>query len=240
MKLSFVCYGGSGSTWLIKRLQRQYKVHVRPETYWLPCYFPQQTKSATSYDQQLTIQGYTNLPTPASAKGFERRAGYCINLSKSIDDNLVDYWAYMQKNPKAVTMFSRAPMLGFFERHKDTVDNVVFIVRHPLHQYISLTKPKRHAEFVADFGGFNTVGGVKFFVREWSLFVRDALNSGASVVRYEFAKQDSKKLSKAVQDVFNKFNSSPRNPGKLDTNLEELLEDDLKDLYYSLYNDWNV
>ena len=109
MQYAFACYGGSGSTWLNRRLGRRYNTHQRPETYWLPWYFPQQKKSATDFDQQLDSQGYAALPTVASLRGFKRRTGYDCDPNLSIEQNLLAYYQWMKARPRAVTTEEKSP-----------------------------------------------------------------------------------------------------------------------------------
>lgn len=244
MRYSFVCYGGSGSTFLIRRLERRARfVHVRPETYWLPKYFPRQDKSATGYDQQLTDAGYDDRPTPASAAGFAHRThGFKIDLDQTIFENLRRYHLHTIGVPRTVTMYSRAPMLGFFTRLKGDFNprDVVFVVRHPMHQYCSLTKPERHLEFVAGFGGQNTEGGVRFFAEEWNRFVGDALDSGCPVARYEFMSDDVGKLDEFPRNVLAKWTTSRRNPLLSPAN-EDLLQRLTAERYKRIYTGgWNV
>lgn len=240
MTHSFVCYGGSGSTFLSRRLARRHVVHTRPETYWLPWYFPRQSKSATDFDQQLSVDGYSDFPTKSSIAGFRRRSGFALDPTKSIDDNLVDYWKHMQASPGLVSMFSRAPMLGFFARH-NFVKNVVFVVRHPVHQYLSLTKPNRHFEFVEASGGVNASASIAFWIREWGSFVRDALSSNACIIRYERAQSDASSADAFVADVFRKWDGSKRNHTGLDSVFEEQLREGVRDEYKEVYGaEWRL
>lgn len=245
MKYSFVCYGGSGSTWLTKRLARKFRhIHQRPETYWLPHYFPKQSKSATAYDQQLTEAGYDDKPTLASAAGFAKRTqSFGCRMGRPIRDSLLHYWEFMQKRSDAVTMFSRAPMLGFFQQCATHMprDSVIFVVRHPLHQYISLTKANRHFEFVANTGGINSPESIKFWVTEWTRYVRDALASGFPIVRYEYAAEDRQQLPDAAAEIFAKWDGSRRNNGVLRTEFEDQLKVAVWDEYKEVYgSSWTV
>ena len=242
MKYSFACYGGSGSTWLRNRLRRSWKTHMRPETFWLPVYFPQQSKSATDFDQQLTPDGYDNLPTKASMRGFDQRTpGYTVvDDGRTIDDVLRDYYLWMREQDKLAVMFSRAPMLGFFGRNKDIVRDTIFIVRHPLHQYISITKPQRHAEFVEQYGGRDTEGGVRFWAEEWNGFVEDALACGMPIVRYEFVAHDSATLDAVPRDVFLKWDSSRRNKNMLSPENLRLLRELTRPCFEKLYGSWDL
>jgi len=210
----FCCAGGSGSSYLYRRLKRYFKhVSLRPETYFLPDYFPQQKKSATKHDQKLSSLGYQEYPTTAAMKGFEIRSGFKLDPTVTIDKNLFAYVTHIRHSPKNNVLFSRAPMLGFFARNK--ISDVVFVVRHPLHQYISLTKAHRHFEFVKDYGGVNTLGGVNFFIQEWKRYVNDALGSNAKIIRYEYAKQDAQRIRKDIGKVFGKWKVGQRNFGQI-------------------------
>lgn len=246
MKFSFVCYGGSGSTWLQKRLARKWHVHLRPETYWLPDYFPQQKKSTTKFDQQLDSRGYANLPTNASTAGFMHRTRpgkYALDQRMSIDTNLVTYWRWMQEQNKQVSLFSRAPMFGFFTRNKGVVKDVIFMVRHPLHQYVSLTKPQRHFEFVQDSGGVNAAASIEFWIKEWTRYANDALNCNAlGIVRYENVKEDSAKLPNSVaREVFAKWDVTRRNNNVLQPEFVEQLREGVREPYKAIYgDDWEL
>lgn len=241
MKYAFACYGGSGSTWLKRRLERRYTGHYRPETYWLPWYFPQQQKSATKFDQQLDHRGYAARPSAASIAGFHRRTGYQCDERLTIEQNLLAYCHWMKGRPRKVTMFSRAPMFGFFSRNRDVIRDLICIVRHPVHQYISLTKPKRHFEFVANTGGVNAAASISFWIREWSLFAQDALESGGRIVRYEYAQSNARTLDAAPREIFNKWDSSRRNPGQLLPEFDEQLRAGVWEQYRAIYgSEWVI
>ena len=240
MKYMYCCYGGSGSTHLYRSLKGIYAFMAgRPETYFLPEYFPKQKKSATKRDQQTSFKGYDDLPSKTAIQGFYRRSGFLFDSEKSINDNLVAYVKNVLKYPSHNVMFSRAPMFGFFSRNK--INGVIFVVRHPVHQYISLTKHQRHYEFVEDYGGVNTEGGVNFWIKEWGSYVRDALESGSHIVRYEFAQEDAKKTrKKAVNKIFSSWVGNSRNAGVLNKKYESMMRDGLKDLYNEVYDSWNI
>lgn len=244
MKYAFVCYGGSGSTYLYRRLGRRWRTRLRPETYWLPHYFPQQKKSATEFDQKLDERGYDNLPSPASIIGFQNRnGGYAADPRRSIGENMLAYFLWQRERDRLAVLFSRAPMHGFFTRIRSALNRgeVVFVVRHPLHQYVSLTKPQRHFEFVEDFGGIDTDGDVRFFAEEWNRYVADALSSGSAIVRYEFMRDDVGALDEIPRAVLSKWDAGRRNDCPLSADnlgtLRSLVDSNYRRVYGS---EWSI
>lgn len=240
MNYTFVCHGGAGSVWLIKRLRRFCKVHARPEGAWLPSYFG---RSIADFEQILDKDGYNAKPSFRSLLWFaERVRGFKVDFDphNNINDILRDYYLWLSKTAGTTAVFNRAAIMGFFVKNKYILRNTVFIVRHPLHQYVSITKPGRHPELVKDFGGVNTTGGVEFWAKEWNSFVEDALGSGMPVLRYEFMHEDVSKLDIKLQKIFKKWDITRRNNGVLSTENENLLRHLTNFNFFTLYEDWNL
>ncbi|MHA2279413.1 MAG: hypothetical protein ACXAC5_00780 [Promethearchaeota archaeon] len=195
-------------------------------------------------NNQILEQGYTDKPKPQSAKGFKiRSGGYDLDMNKSIDENMVEYVAWLKQQPDRTALFSRAPMLAFFSRNK--IKDVIFVIRHPVHQYVSLTKKERHAEFVASYGGMNTKGGIDYWIQEWGRFARDAVESKNAIVRYEFAQEDARIIDLGIADprpnkVFRNWTTARRNTSVLKPDLEKRLKDAVWDVYSKIYPAWEI
>lgn len=185
----FVCNGGAGSSHLAGALKALKKVvHLRPATYFLPNQFPQcySRNERLRKMQRLSVNGFDDYPDPKLVNNRRRMkqrvGGFEFDCSKTLNDNYVRYYEWVASLNNVVALFSRAPQFQFFSRNG--LRNAVFVVRHPLDNYISLTKPQRHEEFVKPFGGYNTSAAVEWWISEWNNFVSDGVNANARIIQY--------------------------------------------------------
>lgn len=246
MKYTFVCSECAGSTYLYTRLRRRWRVRLRPDKFLFPDYYPCLKKTSGKYAhiQYLDSSGHDVLPASWLIAGFQRRSGYSFNPEHMIADNLRSYYLWQRDNPRVVTLFSRAPTLGFFTRIRDvlTPGELIFVVRHPLHQYLTFVKPHKNFEFVDGYGGADTEGGVRFFAEDWNRYIEDALGSGAAIVRFEFVHEDALKLDDVPRGIFAKWDSSRRNACSLSPRNLEWFRAAVARNYQRVYGDkpWEI
>jgi hypothetical protein len=69
----------------------------------------------------------------------------------------------------------------------------VAIVRHPLHAYVSFMS-HQHPNHAEEFGGFNTIGAVRQWLRWWRPVVLDIIIANATIIRFEHAAKDAQQL----------------------------------------------
>lgn len=234
MSILFSCHGGMGSTFLHRRLrQLGYFVHLRPFIAFMPSDWP----SRLTRLQRLTEDGYDGLPTELAAQIVKRRCRFQLDMTRSIEHNLNDYLRHIRHRSKLAVIFSRPSTMLFFSRNG--IKRVNFIIRHPLHSYVSYTKRVRHYEVVAGLGGPDTEAGVEFWAREWNNTVQDALDSGNKIIRFEFTHSDTRDDAE-LRRIFTSWDTTKRNHGVLSSAREKQLMDLVHDNYSRLYDRWNV
>lgn len=221
MKYVYSAIGGSGSTVLYKKLGERYKVANRPDTIFQQLF------------GGLVIERGT----------FEERTGgFARHGEESLETLLPRYVRYLEGQPERTVVFNTAGEHGLFS--KCSVSNVVFLIRHPLHAYVSWAKPERHGGLLAGFGGVNSSVGVEWFGNRWKRMAADSLRwsklglNGGSV-RYEYAASDAETLHDQAW-IFHDWAMERRNPGVLSSAFEQQLRDIVEPEYTALYESWDL
>jgi len=220
-------HGGAGSATIITRARELTGdvVHGRPDVAFFPHDTPPITTSWRDGAQVLSRRGYEDLPSASAAALFERRApGYPLDRSLNIDENLDRYLSRIAGSDDH-TLLCRAPCLGFLCAHRGAswLPSVVAVVREPLAQFTSFMKPERHEDWSHSFGGVCTPGAVDFFVAGWTSFVRDCVDAGVRIVRFEHAPEDAAGHP-LLERVLEGWNGSRRSRSPLTPELEARLQ----------------
>ena len=156
---------------------------------------------------------------------------------------MVQYLTKINGSNKMVMLSGELCRMGsFFTRNY--VKTVLCIVRHPLHAMVSYLV-NRHNEKVTKFkNGFNSNECVEYYAKIWNDVIGDHLNANSTVIRYEFAKEDTVLLTKddiqLKHILANYWKSNTRNFGVLKPQFEELLKQLVKVNYDKLYETWDV
>lgn len=220
MKYIFSAIGGSGSSYLINVLSRRYVVGDKPDTVF-----------SNSINGLKVDQGT-----------FEERSnGFKTLPGETLEDLLPRYVTHLRNAPSHTAVFNLAAQRGLFS--KLAILGVVFLVRHPLHAYVSWSKPERHKQYVDSFGGVNSMGAVRFYANRWRAVVAECLrlreaNILGGLVRFEHAHVDASVINDLAW-VFDGFDSSKRNFGVLDTEYEEQMRDLVASVYFQIYDSWS-
>ena len=222
----FSAIGGSGSRYLIERLSLRYCVGDKPDTVFRP---------RTAH---LRI-GNVN----ANQGSFEQRSlGFQVEDGETLESVLPKYLAFIAERPHCTAVLNTSAELGLLSQLG--VDNVVFLVRHPLHAYVSWGKPIRHGDAVEYLGGRDSDRALQFYGRRWNNFTDEVLRMSergilGGLVRYEHARRDTAE-DEHLEWVFAEFDSSRRNYGILSPRSETLLRRITAANYFKLYNSWEV
>lgn len=238
MQYLFHTIGGSGSTYLANELrQRGLRVDVRPDTYFVPRLRNSETN--LSPDHQFLIDGYHDLPKKAACEQFYSRTGYGLNPGTPLYLQLLEYIRMLKLIPDRTAIFNNLRIGRFFSSFG--VDNIIHIIRHPLHNFVSLCG-HQHPEKVKDFGGLDTEGAVRYFADIWRVMVQEAIDCGHPVVRFEFAKSDFAQIDvpPILAGLFDNWNSGKRNNSVLSEKNELLLYTLVAWEYRKLYGDWEI
>ncbi len=233
-----VGHGGCGSAFLIRRMwDHGVACHGRPDIAFYPHDTPLLTKSAREGMQVLSERGYEDLPGDGARKIFHARTeGFCMDPSKTIFDNMAAYLEEIDSGT-AHTWLCRSPIFGLFEHLGVRANRPVFLLRHPLHQFVSFTQPYRHP----DWGGGETdrfrASAITRFARAWNAFYLEARACDALVLRYEYVRQDARHdafLSWLVEA----FDAPRLYRGVMPASSESLLRDLTGPHWCDLYSDW--
>ena len=226
MDYLFATMGGSGSNYLTQRLATRLDVGNKPDTIFRP-FIPE-----LRIGNLNAKQGIWSERTP----GFPRVPG------ESIDAFLVRYVGFLRESDCGTAVFNTCAELGLFSKY--AVQNVVFLIRHPLHAYASWSKPERHGEIIDHLGGINAEPAVQMFMRRWNRTVTEAIRLRhmgilGGLVRYESAREDASKLP-GLEWVFSEFDSSKRNWGYVSSQAEELAREITRHVFDAIYFNWKL
>lgn len=234
----FVAYGGSGSSWIVRRMggfmrpdSWQVKIKGGP----LPKHFPGQII--------LDEKGYENIID--NYDDFNQRTGNLfakkINTKKTIKHNMSNFFNWINQNNYKV-LSSHSGIVKFFS--ENNIENVSYLVRHPLHSLVSWAKPERHFQEVISLRGLNNKNTIEFWADAWNSIAEDYLVSQEKgldplLIRYEYAHQDTKHHSE-LNKYFENFDSSKRNHGIMLEPAEDYLKQLTGNNYFKLYGKWEI
>jgi len=226
MNYIFSCMGGSASTYIINTLARVYDVGNKPDTVFRPLI------------DELRIGDINK----NQGSFYKRSNGYAINDSMRLQDILPKYISYLRESDKRTAVFNTCAELGLFSSLD--IENVVFIVRHPLHAYVSWAKPERHGDIINFLGGINSKKAIIFWSNRWIKFTDEILklqHKGilGGVIRFEYAQADVNNFNE-LSWIFESFDTTRRNNNVLEKKYEELLKKNVWGNYINLYPDWHV
>lgn len=226
MDYVFSAIGGSGSNYLIKTLSDKYEVGNKPDT----VFRPKITKLRIG---NLNINQGTFI---------ERSKGFYVDENASLIEILPKYIQYLKESPNRTAVFNTCAEIGLFSYFG--IQNVIFLIRHPFHSYISWSKPERHGDVVNYLGGINSHKAVEFWATRWNNFSNEILklksqNILGGLIRFEYALADSKNIS-GISGVFSNFDSSLRNDGILNPYFKSVLKRHVWKNYSLFYRNWNI
>ncbi|MEX0924382.1 MAG: hypothetical protein WDZ82_00340 [Candidatus Paceibacterota bacterium] len=192
------------------------------------------------YNARQVINGYEEYPNETSCATFYKRSGFQLVLDKTIDENLVNYLGYVKEHGQTA-LFNMMPVMNFFSRHN--VQDVVFLIRHPLYAYVSWTKPHRHLSVVEPYGGVNSVGGITLFSTLWRGLAEEYLllkekELDPILIRYENAEEDAAAIDPGLANIFSSWHGGSSNKNALPSESEELLRSKVEDVFSQLYTTW--
>jgi len=239
MRKWLVVWGGTGSSFLIKQAQMRYgnrKVVARPDVIFHHAGLGEKNKDLKVPEKHTyqTIETYDEYPDKSMISVFKKRSGFTLDKTKTIEKNMEIFIAWLKKKDKYVVL-SEMFLFEFFSRHN--VDNLIFLVRHPLHSYVSVTKEIRHGEYVEAFGGLNTKEAVEWYAGIWNLFVTEGFKTNSSFIKYEFPGGYKEEWLKSI---FKKWEPRKRNYDVLKPDLEEYLKELVEENFYKIYRNWDV
>lgn len=238
MEYIFIATGGSGSSYFVKCLNKKYKIDSKPDTYFVKKGQPF-TKKKNNYHQLLGSDGIDSFPELNAIKGFASRTDFQMNSSKTISANLKDYIDSLKADPIKTAIFNSMPKFNFFV--KNGISNLVCLVRHPLHAYLSFTKKNRHFNLIEKTGGVNSKKSIDYYVDAWNSIVSQHLglvNKGSICLRYEFFNDDLSSTS-LPKKIFDGWDGSYRNKGLTSEN-EKYLRSQVEENYFRIYSEWDI
>ena len=167
---------------------------------------------------------------------------YEINKNDNLESSIPKYIEFLRNNPSYTAVFNISSQFKIFSKYK--VDNVVFLIRHPLHSYCSWSKDIRHGDLTEKLGGKNSKSSIEFFMKRWISQIDEyitlkELKLFPVLLRYEFIYNDVKNIPE-LKWVFNDFDASKRNFNFLNIDSESFLYDYVKDWYFKIYPKWII
>jgi len=219
-----VISGGCGSTYL----RNQLNAHKRPDV--------------ALFDKVIQHNlMLSNLITSQQQKEFKKRTygWYTLNTHKTIEENMLDYLRQINKYNIPTILNGNISRIGpFFTNNK--IDNVICLVRHPLHAMTSLLV-HRHPEKVKRFPkGLNSKECIHYYADMWNSIIGDHLKNNI-IIRYEFAKDDANILTNdKLKNIFKTWKSTTRNYNIINSYYEEMLYELVKNVYIKIYKEWKI
>lgn len=238
-----IAYGGTGSTHIMnnafKVLGRK-NVHKRPDVNMKPEFWPE------GKDIELPDYNGYDLITPEQEYAYfsKRTNGYQLQRATTTDDNLRAYVKHTN-NEAQLAVMTWATWWQFFSRNR--IKNVVFVIRHPLHQCLSWIHPteKGHGKSFKKHGdSLFTVAGLDVFIRIWNANVDEYLRLrhlmlDPVAVRYEYMDNDRTMIpGEKFRDCFVDFRMDRRHFDILPKDLEQRLEQ--RCMWDIFYDKWNI
>lgn len=242
MQYVFTSLGGSGSLHLRAKLkQAGYNVAWSPTGVWQT--YRTDAQNRLIVDRSYVDAIYSKPPTKREMKKFHQLIGQAIGFRMSphltIDQNIKNYIDVLQSTHTFTAIFR--PSSCIFSRNK--IKDVVFNIRHPMHAYLSLVKPRRHPHYADRFGGKNTLDAMHFAGAMFNCVVKEYLDCKQAglnpvLIRYEYADQDCLVSDKLVS-LYQGWTTKKRNVG-LTQECEQALKDVVAPYYYQLYERWDI
>lgn len=221
VKYIFAAIGGSGSRELIRRLQTRYIVGDKPDRVF-----------------------FTQLGSVTVDQGrFEDwSGGFVVTSDCSLTDAVSQYCRFLRSHRERTAVFNIAAEQGIFSALG--IRDVVFLVRHPLHAYVSWAKPERHGGFLTPWGGVNSLEAVTWYAQRWTSTVNEYLRLSEQglaprLIRFEYAPADAGRTS-GLGWLFKGFDCTRRNYGVVTIGLEEDMKHIVSASYEEIYGTWFV
>lgn len=238
MRYIFIATGGSGSSYLVKCLNSRYHIDSKPDTYFVLKGQPF-TKKKKNFHQIIGDKGIETFPEKQAVVGFVGRTDFQMDENKTIAYNMENYIDVVKKDPNRTAIFNALSKFNFFVEYN--ISDLVCLVRHPMHAYLSFTKKERHFNLVENTGGVNSKKSIDYYTDAWNRNVKQYLllvDNGSVCLRYEFMKEDILKTSMS-KELFSGWDSSNRNNGLTSEN-EKYLMSKVEDNYFKIYDNWEV
>jgi hypothetical protein len=239
--------GGSGSTYLINELNNfDYAVQGREDYLFVPDIYLVKKDTVvddSSISQIINNGDYSVKIKVSSIRSFYNRINRTVpKYDVSVSDVVLEYIRELRHAKKATAVFCYLAMAGFFSKYM--VKDVIYLIRHPLHAYVSLAG-HQHPHLSATFGGLNTKEAVEWYANVWNSVTSEYLKCrrlglNHHVLRYCFCKSDSRRLP-INSRIFNNLKHSKRNAGVLSVKYENLLHKLTERNYNNIYGDyWGI
>jgi len=128
-----------------------------------------------------------HMPKPTMQKAWKHRTGTDLDMSITLNDNLV---RFIHNSKKPILLSGGVSKFSPFL----TINSVkaMCIVRNPVYAYCSMYS-RRHPEKAEPFGGIDTKELAIWYTTRWNNIVYDFLESGNPIIRFEHWTDDMKR-----------------------------------------------
>lgn len=231
-------------------LHRGGPVCVRPDTAWHPPILgepatrlleanpesdgiaPSPERLMTRYDFAAHVQDYSVFTSRCDGT-------FVPDPAQTIEENIVALIEEANRGVCAV-MLNNATQMAVFSRN--SISDVVFLVRHPVDTYLSFADPKRHGDIVEALGGFDSEEALRARADVWNRRAEEFLRCrelGLSpvLIRHEFAANDAA-TSSGLKAIFADNVAQP--PKQAPRHISERLAELTSDTYGQLYDSWDA
>ncbi len=238
-----IAYGGTGSSYLLKNSDKFYdprKIHRRPTVDMKPSFWPSGKVVALSNHNGYEMR----MPSAAVGRMSIRTRGFWADDTLSIEENLRKYFI-LAGATDTLAIVTWPTFYGFFSRNR--IKNIVFIIRHPLHQSIGWLELGRKSDgdsFASDGNDLYSIVGIDRFIRMWNANIDELLRLQhlklqPIVVRFEYIHEDIKQIPNAtLRQCFEGFQTTSRHYNAMPISLEQRLRH--RCIWHGFYDKWEI
>ncbi len=208
----FSAYGGSGSSWLLRRID----AFRRPDV-WQPWFRGRPLEEWKCAPRPVWLLGPegldSRLPPADWAPFLERtRHRFPVDPSATVGDNLAGLCAWVVQRRRSVVLVHSA-ILGLFSRYR--IPKVTFLVRHPVDGYLSFAL-RQHPVEIRALGGIESPRAIALWTDRWNAVAEEyrrcrELGLAPVLIRFEQAAADAR-CTPWHERLFRRFSPPHRPP----------------------------
>ncbi len=130
----------------------------------------------------------------------------------------------------------------------ETSYDCFYVIRHPLHQYLSFGRPERHGPLLDQIAetepnkGIHDKKCIEIFMNDWLTQIEHFENNPNRkvLVRFEYARSDSRALDEVTMKLFEEWDQTKRSPVIFSDENTSYMYEIVKEKFSKYYDEWNI